>query len=88
MTKGGKKKLSRNLNAENSFNKLKEVFTTAPIPKHPNPQPQFIMEADASNTEVGAKLLQRSREKLKMHSVAFFLKKLTPTERNYDVGNP
>lgn len=48
---------------------------------------QFIVEVDASEVGVGAILSQRSSADGKVHPCAFFSHKLSPTERNYDVGN-
>ena len=42
---------------------------------------------DASDTGVGAVLSQQSAEDQKVHPCAFFSRKLSPAERNYDIGN-
>lgn len=42
---------------------------------------------DASETAVGAVLYQRQRPKALLHPVAFFSRKLSEAERNYDVGD-
>lgn len=39
----GIKKLPWNKDAEQAFNLLKEAFTSAPILKHRNPEPQFVV---------------------------------------------
>ncbi|KAL0170987.1 hypothetical protein M9458_035583, partial [Cirrhinus mrigala] len=59
MTKGGRNHLSWSLAADCAFNLLKERFFTAPIHHHPDPELEFIVEIDASNTGVGAVLSQR-----------------------------
>lgn len=64
--------------AQVTFVSLKSLFTSAPILVHPDPTKQFIVEVDASDSGVGAVLSQRC---------AFFSRRLTPAERNYDVGN-
>lgn len=81
------KKLPWNQAIEVAFTKLKCAFTTAPILRHPNPSKLFIIEVDTSEPGVGAVLSQYFREQPKLHPVAFFSKKLTPAEQNYDVGN-
>ncbi len=45
------------------------------------------MEVDASEVGVGAILSQRSHSDAKIHLCAFFSYCLTPSERNYDIGN-
>ena len=73
--------------AEEAFRSLKGRFTSAPILVHPDPERQFIMEVDASNTGLGAVLSQRSAGDAKVHLCAFYSHKLSPAERNYDIGN-
>ena len=63
------------------------MFTSAPILKHPDPALAFVLEVDASENAVGAILSQRQGPKSLLHPVAFFSKKLNPSERNYDVGD-
>lgn len=55
--------------------------------KHPDPSKPFTGEVDASETGVGAVLSQWFGERPKLHSVAFFSRKLTPAEQNYDISN-
>ena len=43
--------------------------------------------ADASDSAVGAIFFQRSSVNHKLHPCAFFSRRLSPAERNYDVGN-
>ena len=73
--------------AQAAFSILKEKFSSAPILVHPDPSLQFIVEVDASDTGVGAVLSQRSPDDHKLHPCAFFSRRLSPAERNYDVGN-
>lgn len=79
--------LQWNPSADQGFAHLKEVFTTAPILKHLDPSKPFIMEVHASKTSVKAVLSLQLEEEPRFHPVAFFSKKLFPTERNYDIGN-
>ncbi|KAG1952394.1 retrotransposable element [Pimephales promelas] len=62
-------------NAQDAFDRLKRLFTSAPILITPDPKRQFIVEVDASEIGVGAVL-----SRLYSH-------RLSPAERNYDVGN-
>ncbi|KAI4805924.1 hypothetical protein KUCAC02_010517 [Chaenocephalus aceratus] len=73
--------------AEAAFVKLKCLFSTAPVLSHSDPGVQFVVEVDASDSGVGAVLSQRSPADQKLHPCAFFSRRLTPAERNYDVGN-
>ena len=73
--------------AEERFSELKSRFSSAPILILPDLDCQFVVEVDASDSGVGAVLSQRSAEDQKLHPCAFFSRKLSPAERNYDVGN-
>lgn len=73
--------------AEAAFTRLKSLFSSAPVLCHPDPAVQFVVEVDASDTGVGAVLSQRSPSDQKLHPCAFFSRRLTPAESNYDVGN-
>ncbi len=70
-----------------AFQKLKASFCTAPTLLHPDPTIPFIVEVDASSLWVGAVLSQRRGEAPVLHPCAFFSKKLSPAEQNYDIGN-
>ncbi|KAK3549109.1 hypothetical protein QTP70_032424 [Hemibagrus guttatus] len=72
---------------EEAFNTLKRAFTTAPLLIHPDPHKPFVVEVDASTTEVGAVLSQQQGNPSRLHPCAFFSYKLNPAERNYDIGN-
>ncbi len=69
---GGRQRLDWSPSAQHAFLQLKDRFTTAPILHHPDPNLEFTVEVDASNTGIGAILSQR---------------KLNAAERNYDVGD-
>ncbi|KAI3355168.1 hypothetical protein L3Q82_017876 [Scortum barcoo] len=45
--------------AEKAFNRLRTLFTTAPVLVQPDPAQQFVVEVDASDIGVGAVLSQR-----------------------------
>ena len=72
--------------ANAAFAALKTRFSTAPILVMPDPERQFILEVDASDTGAGAVLSQRAPDG-KVHPCAFFSRRLTPAERNYAVGD-
>ncbi|KAI2664272.1 Transposon Tf2-9 polyprotein [Labeo rohita] len=73
--------------AQEAFDKLKKLFSSAPILITPDTTHQFIVEVDASNVGVGAVLSQRSPLDNRIHPCAFFSHRLSPAERYYDVGN-
>ncbi len=62
-------------------------FVSAPILWAPDPTRQFVVEVDASEVGVGAVLSQRATSDDKVHPCAFFSHRLSPAERNYDIGN-
>uniref|UniRef100_A0A3P8R7J1 Gypsy retrotransposon integrase-like protein 1 n=1 Tax=Astatotilapia calliptera TaxID=8154 RepID=A0A3P8R7J1_ASTCA len=73
--------------AHAAFAKLKRLFTSTPILTHPDSSKQFVVEVDASDAGVGAVLSQRSGPLNKLRPCAFFSRRLTPAERNYDIGD-
>ncbi|KAK3553768.1 hypothetical protein QTP70_009183 [Hemibagrus guttatus] len=75
------------MDEKKAFNKLKTVLTTAPLLVHPNPELPFIIEVDVLTTGVGAVLSQQQGNPRKLHPCAFFSRKLSPAEVNYDIGN-
>ncbi|KAL0185426.1 hypothetical protein M9458_021123, partial [Cirrhinus mrigala] len=87
MVKKGVKQLSWSSAAVQAFKLLKERFTTAPILHHPDPEREFIVEIDASSTGIRAVLSQRHGDPPKLFPCAFYSRKLTQAEQNYDVGN-
>ncbi len=73
--------------ASHAFDRLKQLFTSTPILTLPDPKLPFVVEVDASGIGVGAVLLQRARSDHKLHPCAYFSRRLSPAERNYDIGN-
>ncbi len=73
--------------AQDAFERLKGLLTSAPILITPDPERQFIVEVDASDVGVGAILSQRSPLDNKVHPCAFYSHRLSSAEHNYDVGN-
>ena len=58
-------------------------FSSAPILRHPDRTQPFIVSGDASDFALGLVLLQKFGERL--HPVAFYSRKLSPAELNYDI---
>uniref|UniRef100_A0AAQ4NNK7 CCHC-type domain-containing protein n=1 Tax=Gasterosteus aculeatus aculeatus TaxID=481459 RepID=A0AAQ4NNK7_GASAC len=65
-TQGSSKKLRWNEAAASAFRKLKDMFTSAPVLRHPDPALPFVVEVDASETGVGGVLSQRQDPARKM----------------------
>jgi len=70
-----------------AFQSLKDSFTRALLLTHPDPNKPFIVEVDASTTEVGAVLSQQQGNLAHLHPCGYFSKKLSPAEINYNIGN-
>ncbi|KAK3571175.1 hypothetical protein QTP86_004922 [Hemibagrus guttatus] len=87
LLKGKPRRLAWTDQAQAAFQRLKECFTTAPILRHPDPDLPFVVEVDASSSGLVALLSQRHGEPGKLHPCAFYSRKLTAAEANYDVGN-
>uniref|UniRef100_A0A4W5L7V2 Gypsy retrotransposon integrase-like protein 1 n=1 Tax=Hucho hucho TaxID=62062 RepID=A0A4W5L7V2_9TELE len=82
------KSLSWSPAATQAFQSLKDSFTSAPLLIPPDPNKPFVVEVDASTTGgVGAVLSQQQGNPARPHPCAFFSKKLSPAEINYDIGN-
>ncbi|KAH0603149.1 uncharacterized protein H6S33_008153 [Morchella sextelata] len=69
---------------ELAFEELKRLFTSAPIRLHFYPSRRTVVETDASDFVKGAVLSQYADDG-KLHLVAFYSKKLTSAEINYDI---
>ncbi|KAK3518688.1 hypothetical protein QTP70_008569 [Hemibagrus guttatus] len=87
LLRGKPKKLTWTDQARVAFQQLKDYFTSAPILRHPDPDLPFVVEVDPSSSGLGAVLSQRHGEPGKLHPCAFYSRKLTTAEANYDVGN-
>jgi len=87
LLKNKPKSLSWSPSATKAFNTHKEAFTSAPLLIHPDPEKPFIIEVDASITRVEAVLSQQKGTLARLHPCAFFSRKLSPAERNYDIDN-
>ncbi|KAK3550170.1 hypothetical protein QTP86_021201 [Hemibagrus guttatus] len=87
LLRGKPKRLSWTEQARSAFQHLKQKFATAPILCHPDPGVPVVVEVDASSCGIGVVLSQCHGDHWKMHPCAYFSRKLTPAEANYDVGN-
>ncbi|KAG1925134.1 retrotransposable element [Pimephales promelas] len=87
LLKSGAKSLSWNTRATQAFQDLKSAFSSAPTLALPDPAIPFLVEVDASISGVGAVLSQRQGNPPQLHPCAFYSKKLSPAEQNYDIGN-
>jgi hypothetical protein len=87
LLKGGPVRLQWSAEADRAFSLLRALFTSAPLLAHPDPSLAFIVEVDVSEAGIGAVLSQRSGTPPKVRPCAFFSKKLSTAERNYDVGD-
>lgn len=87
LLKNKPKSLSWSPTATEAFNQLREAFTSAPLLINPDLNHPFIVEIGASTTAVGAVLSQQQGTLALLHPCVFFSRKLSPAERNYDIGN-
>jgi hypothetical protein len=69
---------------EDSFMKLKELVTSAPVLILPNDNLLFRLEADGSGIATGAVLSQQQVDDNVWHPIAFLSKVLNPVEQNYE----
>jgi hypothetical protein len=72
------------IQTEAAFQALKQAFNTAPILQHSDPEKTIIVETDASNY-VSAGILSQHDDTGKLHPVAFYSRKHTPAECNYEI---
>lgn len=70
--------------AEDSFNELKRMLTSAPFLVNPDFKSPFILQCDASKDGVGAVLAQLNSEGIEV-PIAFMSQKLNKAQRNYSV---
>jgi hypothetical protein len=70
---------------EDSFMKLKELITSAPVLILPNDNLPFRLEADGSGIATGAILSQQQVDNNAWHPVTFLSKALNPVEHNYEI---
>jgi hypothetical protein len=70
---------------EDSFMKLKEPVTSAPVLVLPDDNLSFQLEADSSGIATGAVLSQQSCDDKVWHPVTFLSKVLNPIKCNYEI---
>ena len=70
--------------AETAFDALKDALCSAPVLTTPDFAKHFYIQCDASTSGVGGVLFQRSDDGGE-NPIAYFSKKLTPTQRNYSI---
>jgi len=70
---------------EIAFQLLKNKFTSAPILKHFDPDLEIVVETDASDYVSAGILSQYDKTTGILHPVAFFSKKHSPAECNYEI---
>ena len=69
---------------DKAFQDLKTTFTTAPILIHPDFAKAFYLETNASDFASAAILLKMDIDK-KLHLVAFYSRKFSTIEINYEI---
>ena len=67
------------------FKELKELFTAEPILKIYTPSLLTVVETDISDFILGVYLVQKHSNK--WHPVAYYSRKMTPLELNYNIYN-
>uniref|UniRef100_A0A3B3D6E4 Gypsy retrotransposon integrase-like protein 1 n=1 Tax=Oryzias melastigma TaxID=30732 RepID=A0A3B3D6E4_ORYME len=87
LLRGAPQRLSWVPETTQAFEDLKARFAQAPVHHHPDPKSQLIVEVGASGTGIGAVLSQRHGHPPKTYPCAYLSRKLTNTEKNYDVGD-
>jgi hypothetical protein len=70
---------------EDSFIKLKELVTSAPVLVLPNDDLPFRLEADGSGITTSVVLSQQQVNDNAWHPIAFLSKALNPVEWNYEI---
>ena len=71
---------------QEAFEQLKMVFTSRPLLVAPDLDKELRVEADASNFATGGVLSIKCKDN-KWRPVAYILKSLNETERNYEIHN-
>lgn len=67
-----------------TFQRLKELFTKAPILVYFDPEKKIIIKTDASGFAIAA-VISQPDENRKMRPVAYYSRKMTPAETHYEI---
>src|SRR5436190_22488410 len=67
---------------QEAFDKLKSLFTSAPIIRHFDPSLPIVLHVDSSGFAISGIISQPHEGRL--HPIAFWSRKCTPAECNYD----
>jgi len=67
---------------QQAFDGLKDCLLAAPVLACPDPALEYILDADASDQNIGA-VLSQVQEGREVVAVAYYSKSLSATERNY-----
>lgn len=70
--------------ARSAFEQLKRAFTSYPVLRHFDPLLPCTLSTDASDFAISG-VLQQPDDEGSLHPVAYYSRKLTPSEINYDV---
>jgi hypothetical protein len=70
---------------QQAFDRLKVLFTEAPILVHFHPEKPTVVETDASDFALGAVMSQMQPESSRLHPVAYYSHKFKPVEVNYNI---
>ncbi|XP_063806789.1 uncharacterized protein LOC134990792, partial [Pseudophryne corroboree] len=87
LTKKGADVAHWSCEAKAAFARLKRAFVSAKVLRHPDPERPFVVEVDASEIGIGAVLSQMGVSDNRLHPCAYFSRKFSSAEMNYDVGN-
>ena len=71
---------------QTTFNKLKQIFSSAPVLQIPDVTHLFSIMTDASLLAVGAILLQADTNQ-DLHPCTYFSRTFSPAQQNYDIYN-
>ena len=74
------------IDCKEAFKELKHRLTTAPILAIYDSEKEIILETDVSDYTIGACLTQKE-DKRKIRPIAYYSRKMTGPELNYDVYN-